>query len=64
MFEDLHREYEEWSKTSGSTSVLEFSDYVFAKTGVMLSQVLTDEEFRQLEERYGESVLEGMDSGP
>lgn len=64
MFDDLHQEYVEWSKASGSTSVLEFSDYVFAKTGVMLSQIWTDEERRQLEALYGESVLEGMDSGP
>jgi hypothetical protein len=65
MFDDLHQQYLEWSRTTGLTSIGEFSDYVFEQTGVMLSDILTDAERQQLMEMLQEEgIFEGMDSGP
>lgn len=67
MYDDLHQLYREWSERTGLTSIEDFSNEVFAKTGVMLSDVLTDEEREQLlRTAFGgdEARLEGLDSGP
>lgn len=65
MFDDLHQQYLEWSKTTGLTSIEEFSDHVFETTGVMLSDILMDAEREQLMEMLQEEgIFEGMDSGP
>ncbi len=67
MYEDLHRLYEEWSSRTGLTSFTDFADEVWKQTGVMLSDILTDEERDQLLATIldgDEGLLEGMDSGP
>lgn len=66
MYDDLYRIYVEWSETSGRTSFVDFSAYVYTTTGVMLSDVLTDEERETILSWFkgDTALLEGIDSGP
>lgn len=67
MYDDLHRLYVEWSERTGQTSIDAFSSEVYKKTGVLLSDILTDSEREQLLQGPfdgDEALLEGLDSGP
>lgn len=66
MNRDLKALFEEWAgeNPEEKKSITAFSLFLERTTGVGLSQILTDAERDWLVDLFGESFLEGLDSGP